>query len=172
MEGVGEAFHKAPGVLSASQVQDAPLLKAQDAHSPYKMAVGEHGSPRSPAYSDSGCNTVADSAVHGSHGFTADPYQVVANPIYVLQHQPIVHQTQPEKCWNVYWLLYVLGWVLLLPPIWIGGAFGICSKKEGEKMAGWVSLVTFIIITITVIVPAILVIVIAVDSPFDDDGVE
>lgn len=88
------------------------------------------------------------------------------------QAQPILHHPQPEKCWNFYWLLYILGWVFLFPPIWVGGACGIRSRKESEKMAGWVSLVTCIIITITVIVPAILVIVIAVDSPFDDDGAE
>ena len=73
---------------------------------------------------------------------------------------------------NFYWLLYIVGWVFCFPPIWIGGAFGISSKKENERIAGWVSLVTCIIITITVIIPAIIVIAIVANSSFDDDDFE
>lgn len=73
---------------------------------------------------------------------------------------------------NFYWVLYILGWVFCFPPIWVGGAFGITSRKESERIAGWVSLVTCIIITITVIVPSIIVIVIATNSHYDDDDFE
>lgn len=104
------------------------------------------------------------SMAYGNPTFHSDPYEFRRNPLHAYQPAPQQIQPRQEKCMNFYWYLYIFGWLFCLPPLWVGGAFGIRSKKENERIAGWVSLVTCIIITITVIIPVIILIVIIVDG--------
>lgn len=193
-----EAYADASGGQTAAHLQETPLLTAVDKvpDDACKSGTGKHGLlddsfsglattytlQNSTQYSNPGygaqCRTDAfvRSQVSEDTGagvdYTTAEYQQTQNPIHGFQHPPAIVVQQRENCMNFYWLLYIVGWVFCFPPIWVGGAFGISSKKENERIAGWVSLVTCIIITITVIIPAIIVIAIATNSPFDDDDFE
>lgn len=65
------------------------------------------------------------------------------------QPQATVVQQQPE-CWNIYWLLFILGWIF--PLIWIGGSVGVCSGRTPcERQAGIVNIVFIVLLVLALI---------------------
>lgn len=57
------------------------------------------------------------------------------------------HEVLTDDCFNIFWLFFLLG-----PLTWPCGAFGVCSSKPSERMAGVVSGVCLILVIIAAIV--------------------
>lgn len=56
-----------------------------------------------------------------------------------------------EGGFNVYWLLFILGF-FFTPIFCLIGSFGLCSKRRGERLAGKVNLIGFFLGLVLIVV--------------------
>ena len=89
--------------------------------------------------------------------FGGPPQPVNLTPASTSYSTPYDHTAQVDQkksnadyaddCFNIFWLFFLLG-----PLTWVCGLFGICSDKQSERVAGFVSGICLILVVIAAVI--------------------